>query len=190
MNVYTLLNFRKFKKQSIAHIASLNHEPDELNTLRTNFSAGIINSAISIGDLSVKDSLGYEIPISSFLEKTKNHLLVCRFSELNCESCVSFSIKSLLSVADSIGKDNILFLGSYHNNRIFNKQKSLFGIDSMYVANILNLNIPAENLGFPYYFILDSALTISNLSLPDKGSPEINYQYLKLVKERFFKDKN
>jgi hypothetical protein len=56
----------------------------------------------------------------------------------------------------------------------------------MNIANISTLNIPAENIGYPYYFILDNTLTISNLSVPDKGSPEVNYSVFKTCKGSLF----
>lgn len=92
-------------------------------------------------------------------------------------------IKSKLK---SLGSKSVLFLGSYRNNKIFNKLKPLYEIDTLKVANVANLNIAAESLDFPYYFVIDSTLKIQHLFFPDKGSPQIDEKYLDFVKAKFF----
>jgi hypothetical protein len=177
------MNFREYKKQD----KKLIQEPsDELNVLRTNLSTEIENSNIRLNDILVKDSSDNVIPLQEFFKKGQNVILVYRFSEMNCESCVSYSIHTLLQWIDSIDKDNILFLGAYRNNKIFNRQKPLYGIHEFNVANTPNLNLPAENIGYPYYFVLDSTLNVSNLFVPDKGFPQLNNAYLKNIKKRYF----
>jgi hypothetical protein len=140
--------------------------------------------------IAVKDSLNNILPLQDVLKSDKGQTLVCRFSEFYCESCVNFSIQLFRHCIDSIGKNNVLFLGSHRNNKIFNSTKPLYGIHNMNVYNVANLNIPAEKLGYPYYFVLNSDMTIANVFVPDKATPVITIDYLKKIAEKYFrKDK-
>lgn len=62
----------------------------------------------------------------------------------------------------------------------------MYEIDTLKVANTGNLNISAENSGYPYYFVIDSTLKVQHLFFPDKGSPQIDEKYLDFVKAKFF----
>jgi hypothetical protein len=179
-NFYTFMNSREYKK----NLASF-PESDELNVLSVNFKAGIKNNNLLLKDITVKDSLNNIILLQNFFKTGQSLLFVCRYSELNCESCVAYSIQALLQWVDVIGKDNILFLGSYRNNRMFNKYKRLYGLDTLNVVNTPALNLPAEDLGYPYYFVLDSAMRVTNVFVPDKSCTKISKWYLELVNEKF-----
>jgi hypothetical protein len=80
----------------------------------------------------------------------------------------------------------MLYLGTYRNNRIFNSVKPLYHIQNQHVYNIQSLNIPAEELGYPYYFMLNEDLTISDVFIPDKAFPSITSDYLRMIKKRYF----
>jgi hypothetical protein len=188
INVFMSVNFHKHKKQSKIYAGSLLQNPDELHTLRVNFAAEIGNSDIRLKDITAKDSLNNMIPLQDFFRNGRSKILVCRFSDLHCETCIDYSIRMLLQWVDSIGKDKILFLGAYRNNKIFNRQKPLYGIDALETVNTIALHIPAEDLGYPYYFVLDSTLRISNVFIPDKGVPNVTNKYLELVKEKYFNE--
>jgi hypothetical protein len=178
INAITITQFQSFKRKTMSYIQTLSQQPDELVTLKTNFQVGIENNDLIIETMQPSSN--------SLFEHKQDKLLVCRFSEYNCESCVDYAIKSIQASVALIGKENILFLGSYKNNRIFNKHKPLYGIDSLNVRNIFDLNIPAEKLGYPYYFVIDSTFRLLNIFIPDKGTPQITKNYLELTQKRFF----
>lgn len=188
MNVFVLMKFYKYKKESSLYIKYLQTQPDELNALKVNAEVMIQNSDTQLENVIVIDSMNEEKTLRSLFTNGRNKLLICRISDIYCESCVDYSIKRIMQWSDSIGKDNILFLGAYRNNKIFNRQNKLYGIDSFTTVNVLSLNLPAEELGFPYYFVLDSALTVFNVSIPDKSAPNIDYRYFQRIHEKFFSD--
>ncbi|MDR0559060.1 MAG: hypothetical protein LBG92_02755 [Prevotellaceae bacterium] len=161
---------------------------DELHLYKTNFWTNVHNCHIKLENVTAKDSSGNIIALNNLMSD-REQLLVCRFSELNCESCVNASIRSVQRWVDSVGKENILFFGTYRSNKIFNKTKPQYNIQELNVYNISPLNIPAEELGYPYYFVLNSDLTVSNLFVPDKSIPAITDSYLKAIHERYFATK-
>lgn len=157
---------------------------DELNSYRTSFITNLENTNLKLKNITVKDSLNKKIDLIDCLKKNKKTVLLCRFSETHCESCVNYAIQSLLQHANIIETDNIIFLGNYKNNRLFNKQKTLYGIDAMDVYNVSSLDIPAEEIGYPYYLICDDALKIINITVPDKNAPKANELFFKLIVEK------
>ena len=161
----------------------------ELLTLKKNFEVNIENSNIRIDELFVKDTLNNILSLSDVFKNGNDKILVCRFSESHCESCVTYSIWSILNQIDATGKDNVVFLGKHRNNRIFNQEKTHYNIQDMSVYNSATLNLPVEALSFPYYFILGSDMTISNVFVPDKATPVITNDYLRMINKRYFSKK-
>ncbi|MDR2146922.1 MAG: hypothetical protein LBE91_10735 [Tannerella sp.] len=183
INIYTMIGFRRFKQQNASEYVN-----DELHTLKVNFWTNIENSNIQLEATSVKDSSNNVLLLNDIWENGQKQMLVCRFSESHCESCVDYSIRQIHHWVDSIGKENLLFLGAYRNNKIFNKTKPLYNIHHLNVYNVSSLNMPAEELGFPYFFILSSNMTVSNVFVPDKATPAITQNYLKMINKRYFSE--
>lgn len=190
INGFSLFRFYRFKLQSNKDNAisfkNENRESDELYSYKLNFMTNILNSNLQLDNIMIKDSLNSIIPMKEAFYHKQKQLLVCRFSQTYCESCVNFSILILRTWVDSIGVKNVMFLGNYRNNRIFNRTIPLYGIQGMKVYNGSEINIPAEKLGYPYYFVLDSNLQISNVFVPNKGLPDLTSKYLKNIHKRFF----
>ena len=173
------------KKATNSHNTFSDSEKEEADFYRTNYYVNLNNNGMELNDIMLKDSLGIISPLKNLLEKEKKQILVCRFSQFHCESCVNFSIQMLLH-SSFIEKENLLFLGSYENNRIFNREKKLYDIDTFKTYNALSLNIPLEELGFPYFFVLNENLTISHIVIPDKNTPALTQKYLEIINERYF----
>lgn len=177
---------------SIKYLANENiTEKDELYTHKINFRTAILNSNIKLDEkIMVRDSLNRHILLYDTFVNTRKPIIVCRFSETNCASCIKFSINMLCEWKKKVNVGDVLFLATYRNNRILNKEKKLYKIQDLNVFNISDFYIPAEEEGYPYYFVLDSTLNISNLFFPDKATPKITEKYLTLIQERYFSNFN
>lgn len=187
LNIGVLVNFYSYKKKAALVIHSLRETENNFRPIEKIIKISIVNSDIQLDNISVKDSSNVQIPLKEYFVDRKKYLLVGRFSETNCESCIRHFIKMLKNkVPSPLKKENILFLGDYRNNKLFNKLKVSYGIDTMNVANANGLTIPAEELGYPYFFVIDSTLNILNIFVSDKGSPAIDEKYLDYVQEKFF----
>ena len=134
INAYTLIGFHRLNKQN--NVRQNISENDELNTYKVNFSTNIQNNHIKVEKIVAKDSLNNIFPLKDILDNGSERILVCRFSESNCESCVRFSIQLFRQWTDSIGKNNTLFLGTYRNNKIFNRTKPAYGINDLNTYNL------------------------------------------------------
>lgn len=185
INIYTLMRLYRIKKNA-THLYGTLTENQELNFYKINFSTSLNNDGVRLENVLLQDSLGKKQSLQSIFNKGQKQILVCRFSEFHCESCVDFSIQLLLSTNVFLGKNNLLFLGSYQNNRIFNREKELFGINQFSTYNTPTLNISLEEIGYPYFFILEENLTISNIIIPDKNMPTLTQKYIEVIGNRYF----
>jgi len=189
LNIFILIRFYQFKQQANANNAInsnfANSGKDELHSYMLNFTTSILNSNLQLKSVMIKDSSNIIKPLKDVFKNGQKYILVCRFSKMHCESCVSSSIEKLRVWVDSKRIDNVLFLGNYQNNRIFKRTVPLYGIKEMNVFNSPSLNIPIDELGYPYYFVLDNDMRISNIFVPDKGTPNITYKYLTNIQKRF-----
>lgn len=185
LNIGTWLHYYSYRKKAILVIDALHKDCNNTRSIEKIMKVSIDNSNIQLKDVFVRDSSNTSIPLKNYFRKNK-YLLVNRFSESHCESCVSHSIRMINNKISSLKKENILFLGDYRNNKIFNRLKVSYGIDTLNIGNVKNIDIPAEKLGYPYYFVIDSALSVQHLFVPDKGSPAIDERYLYYIQEKFF----
>ena len=188
-NVYSLYRYNDLKKLNDLKIKNSLSEikNDELNTYRSSYKGGIFNNGKKISNnLLVKDSLHNLIPLKKVFDDNQNNILVYRFSKMHCESCVVASLEVLKRHTDSIGASNILILGNYKNNRIYNRTMLEYGIKKMKVYNISSFKIPAEEIGYPYFFVLNSNLEVLDLFIPNKIMPKLTEDYLRIINKKYY----
>lgn len=146
-----------------------------------------ISSNIVLNKLSDFDS--DEVTISELdLKKPK---IVFRFSDLSCESCINQEISNLNALAKEIGKENIIFLGSFANIRkaiSFSKVNTLENSNFYFINyGALGSNLEREHL--PFVFILDQSMRINTPFFPRYDLPEVSVDYYKIIKQKYFVNK-
>ena len=186
LNILLLIQFAHYKNKQIIYMDILQHEIKESMPFKDNFVINIENNGCKIENIQCKDRDNEYIPIKSLFHNGKERFFVCRFSEMDCESCIDFAIQQTRKSSISIGKDNVLYIGSYRNNKIFNKLKDLYEIEYFKVLNVNGLNVPIESIGKPYYFVLDSSLHILDPFVPNKNSQETSQKYLDAISKKYF----
>lgn len=187
INIYILINFYQFKNRATLVIEALNSDSKGILPLKVNLSAVIKNNNKQLNEAKVKDSLGNIHSLQNYFKQQQKRILVCRFSEYCCSSCVDYAIKYLLEKKDSIGQENILFLGGQTNNRLFNREKKLYGIHQMNVGNCTDLGLSIEKISYPYFLVIDSTLKVLNVFVPEKKNESFNNEYFDLILKRYFK---
>jgi hypothetical protein len=173
-------------------LADNTNKSNSMESLNLNFESGLKNNGIKLDNVIIKDSRNKEIRLQDLFKNGRSQILVSRFTSLCCESCAIYSIQKVCSLADSINNEtDIVFLAFYDNNKNLNLLKKQYRIQEKEVYNTVDfLDIPIEQQSYPYYFVLNSDLTISNIFVPDKVTPTITNNYLKMINERYFATKN
>jgi len=115
--------------------------------------------------------------------------LVLRYNESNCRLCVDSEIDILIKNASLIS-DEVCIVATYSkfrgivvDKRKFDKNK-LKNIKIYWVSS--NLKLPLEKQNIPYYFYLNSNLTLGNVFIPMKERPKLSQIYLKFALKNFF----
>ena len=115
----------------------------------------------------------------------KGVTLVVRFSELNCGECVN----SILFKTQKLFKNKnirVILLTSYssmNSSKIIRKQ---FKLSNIPAYNIVKLNLPVEECGYPYCFTIDSTFKVSNVFVPDRNVPSLTSTYFSMIENRYF----
>ncbi len=184
INIFILIRFDKLKQQKIANSLVIQNQANKLNAYKISFKTNIMNSGLQLNAITLKDSLNNLIPLKKVFDNNRKQVLVYRFSKIHCESCVVASLKVLRKWVDLIGEKNVLILGNYRNNRIFYRTMKEYGIEYSNVYNTATFNVPAEELGYPYFFVLENDMQIFNAFVPDKGIPQITNEYLRRIQKK------
>ena len=186
INIVTLFYFSRYKETQSLYLEALQPKLEQAMSMQENMEAGFQNNCMKLDSVTCLDKDGNSIDLRSLFSNERERILICRFSELDCESCISYSIRKIQEHTGDIGKENILFVASYFNNKMLEPQMKLYGIDSFAVLNAKDLSIPIEDWNKPYYCVLDSSLQISDLFIPSKTASHIQQIYFDSIVNKYF----
>lgn len=127
-------------------------------------------------------------PRSTFkIDKLKFPLLVYRFSELNCSSCVESALKITSDFFRDKYAERVLFLIDGRNQKYLDQFMRLNKIKNIMLSLRLNeLPLSAENSSQPYMFVLNSENTAHHIFFPDKQNDHQTEEYLKAISAKYF----
>lgn len=119
------------------------------------------------------------------LDYVVGNKLIFRYSELNCSTCIDAQIQNLNEFAKLIGVHNILLLTTYQNDIYMQRFRKVNKI-KFEILNIDQDSVLAD-IGVPYFFILTSKeMRIQSMFIPQKEEPKLTYDYLQLIREKYF----
>ena len=185
LNIYLYFNFKSFKDKTSAYLEATKNDNEKTLILQTNIEASIQNVGRSLKNTILKDSCNKNQQLSHIQIKNQ-YLLICYFSESDCESCINYSIQTLLPWCKSTGYENILFIGQYRHNKLFYEQLPLYNLKPTMAYNSYGLNLPLKDLGYPFYLIVDDSYNVVEVYIPNKGNPNTDQYFLQLLTTRFF----
>ena len=115
----------------------------------------------------------------------KGPVLILRYAETNCGSCVFFALEKIKEAAK---KHQIIpvIMAEYSDLIPFKNAVSNFNTEQFPFYNVETLTTLDKELT-PYYFILMPDHTMQAVFFPDKMFPQITDLYFEKVVERFLK---
>ncbi|MEO9885045.1 MAG: hypothetical protein ABJR05_06705 [Balneola sp.] len=134
----------------------------------------------------------YKLP-KSFFTVTRDinlgnneKVLVFRFSELNCGSCVTREIRELRDFAKKYGWEQIIFLATNSDNEALETYKRVSGIKTeVYNINQHFFELDKELIDTPYMFIIDQDSIIKELFISMKQDPDRSVDYFNSISKYF-----
>ena len=127
-----------------------------------------------LNDFSVQNENGENFKISQLINE---NVIIFRFGELNCESCIFYEIDNLRSLIkqERLKLSDVLLLGRYKTFKHLKIFKTLNNINEFSIYNISGNavgNLEIEDINFPFYLVLNEDLEIVKSFVPIKGQGE------------------
>ncbi len=119
--------------------------------------------------------------LDSIIDEAK---LIFRYSNLHCHSCIDKQLDLLNRYTDSIDDGRIILFAYYQNVRdrfLFTRSNHI----RFNTYSVKSLDIPFEELQFPYFFVLDKNLKINDSFLPTKEDTMLTINYLSIISSKF-----
>jgi len=129
--------------------------------------------------LEVCDEKGDTLAIDSIISKP---VLVLRYSELNCQSCVD-DLLTTIKESDLFNASNTLLLAYYSEPAYLYQFKRMNRLE-LPVFSIQYTGLPPDTLNLPYFFLMNSKLQISNVFIPEEGNTDAINTYLAFAAQR------
>lgn len=120
-----------------------------------------------------------------FEDGTRRYL-VCRISQYDCDVCTDYALEKFASVNAGDYGAKALVLANYPSGKvieIIRQRHSAARQIGFY--RMEDVNLPAENAGMPYYFILDDNMKVNDVFFPDRLLPEMTSGYFEKIKEKY-----
>lgn len=146
------------------------------------------NSSFRINpNLQVLTEDGVKLLLSDVCDGNKK--LIFRYNEFACSPCIFEEMGNINTLAQKIGKKNIIVLTSYQNHRDFLISKKVNNIDlPIYNTPLNSLENTIEKYSIPYIFLLDSNWTVDHLFIPNKNVLFLTDEYFQDI-VNYFKTK-
>jgi hypothetical protein len=155
---------------------------NKMNVLKENIIRHWKNENPSFSDSLVLDEKSNII--SKNILTNQCPLLIFRFSELNCSTCINNQLSLIIDSLQS-KRINYIIISDYKNIRnlgLFKKSNSIR--TQVYNCKQLLIN---ETIT-PYYIILNKNGALSDLFYPDEQFPELTASYLEIISNKYFKN--
>ncbi len=137
------------------------------------------------GEILLESESGKDVRLAELVSSKPK--LFLRYSELQCDMCIDYSLKYLNSIADSIGHTNVVILASYKTMRELSIFKRINKINfPVYRIPEEGLGIPIESYSIPYLFIANESLRAENLHILNKDIVEMSSIFLSLIPSKFY----
>ena len=121
--------------------------------------------------------------------ENKSLYLVCRVHEYDCPECTDYALAKFYEWDSLIVNTRLkrIIIGDYDNFSAMNILQNNQDIDCYYVDN---LDIPMEERGFPFYFVMDSTMKIFDVFAPNSNFHKLTDLYISVIKEKWIKSSN
>ena len=131
--------------------------------------------------MAVRNATGESMTLSDIAED--GDILVVRYSELNCNSCVDSLMKKIGEFAERGGMKNRFVVFANYENYLDFKLFCSLNKANLNIYNVKGLPLGQEALETPYLFLLHSDMTVTNFFVTHKEMPGATDRYLGRVSE-------
>lgn len=155
-----------------------------LHTVNDNYqNCGLRLDNIVLTDILSHQSFDIRCLLDSIGEE--DVIMVCRFSQHDCERCVSYAIEKASEFAKK--QDATLFIWGCHDEDIVLKAlKNRYDLSgNVRWYNVPEMDLSIEQHGNPYYMVLNKGGVVIDFFTPDKMDPKMTDRYFGMIEEKW-----
>lgn len=146
----------------------------------------LLNGGLPI-DSSAVAGLEPGAPFSpaNFFTGKDDRCIVCRISQYDCESCTDYALEKIVQKTRKWGM-KLIVLADYRNPRevgLFRSRHS--GADQIDYYMMGRADLPIEEVGMPYYFVLDSQMKVNDVFVPVELLPDLTNRYFAKLERKY-----
>lgn len=159
-----------------------------IDSYQSSFIDLLENDGLTIPDMILLDMEDNSLKLLSELFVDDSVYLVCRVSQFQCQSCVSYALEKVIELVenDSSGL-KLLFLCEYEYRslKIFVDEHPNARAYKVFQAS--GIDLPIEIRTYPYYFTLSKNLNVHDVFAPEIYKPERTDIYWNYISEKWRK---
>lgn len=179
-NVVLLFAINRVKADNDRTTAALYPYIQKYSFLQSNIEENIRFSSNKIECLDVWDKNNQKTKLSSLFSDDSKPLFILRIADRYCNSCVKYFVN--LFSNEKISKDiKFVYLTGFQNQSHVMYDAKALGIDGKELYNVQFLDVPIDNVGFPYVMVLGKDLTIQYCYFPTKGYENIDIENINMI---------
>lgn len=179
-NLVQLFSIKKFKVEKDNAVATLYPYAQKHSFLQSNIEANIEYAAKKIEDVGICDRAKRENTLNNLFNGNNRPLFILRITDRYCTSCVRYFVN--LFANKRLHNDiKFMYLTGFQNQSRISYEAKELGIDSLELYNVPFLDVPIDNVGYPYLMVLNKNLVIEYCYFPTKGYEDIDIENLNMI---------
>ena len=122
---------------------------------------------------------------ANLFDSGEERCMVCRISQYDCESCTDYALEKIVQKTRKWGM-KLIVLADYHNSRevgLFRSRHS--GADHIDYYIMGRADLPIEEVGMPYYFVLDAQMKVNDVFVPVELLPDLTNRYFAKLERKY-----
>lgn len=146
----------------------------------------LLNGGLPIdsADISGLDADTPFLP-ASFFSSEEDRCMVCRISQYDCESCTDYALEKFVQKTRKWNM-KLIVLADYRNSKeiglVRNNHSGTENLDYFIMGSS---GLPIDEVGMPYYFILDSGMRVNDVFVPVEMLPDLTNRYFSKLENKY-----
>lgn len=185
-NVYLLYSIHKLKTESDNAIAILYPYAEKHTSLKANIVTNIKFVSRCIPDIEVSNRQNKTKRLSELFCNDSKPLFILRITDRYCNSCVKYFVDLFANERLNDALKFVYLTGFQNQNRVGLEAEEL-NIKNDMLYNVPFLDVPIDNLGYPYLMVLNKNLEIEYCYFPTRDHEQIDLENLKMIIDCYVK---
>lgn len=186
LNTFICYRFISTKRYDDMIIQSLSENSEERAYLWGHLSNSILNDGRKLNGLLVRDSIGDELVVRDMFQPNEKRLLICRFSEKYCQSCVKYAIDAIEHSLNFDETLNVVYWADCERSDSLRRYIDDYSLRDKRVFNVTNIDIHFEHSISPYYLIVDTSMQILSTYMPHKETYSLDSIFINQLYNRYY----